>query len=518
MEDSFVAQFPFFLKPFVLCGLMFRHMMEPIGEPLHTLFSPVYHLLYKIGGSLGLKEDQVIFVLMLLATYPLSLVYRLTLFKTKLPKRVKELYMLGIGLFICFFVFGYTGWHALISALVSWILMTVGGRRLSFLVFFWAWGYLSVTHMIRMVTDYEGVQVDYSAMLMMMTLRIVSIAFNYADWENRDNLDKSVADKAIEKFPDLISYLSYNFYFPALLAGPTFDYKDYDEFLQDYPSANEPVETRPNIVAVIYNFFMILISFAVFSQTDKYPRELVMHSSDKFSQMTFVQKMIFLQLCVILFRFRYYLVWYIAQGACLLTGFGYDTKTKKWNKLKQVDLFGYEFATSPYWLAASWNISVHYWLKNYAYLRNKKKGHKPSTLQVFESFMVSAAWHGFYPGYYIFFFLCGIGVDCGRRLRNLLRHHFFDKDKDEYRTGISDWSVLVRRPTVLLYNFIGWLLTSVGTNYIACSFVFLSAEKTFFYFRETYYCIVIIAIVVYAQLLYLEPRYGIKRQEKRKKE
>lgn len=145
MEDAFVTQFPIFLKPFVLCGPMFRHMMEPIGEPLHALFLPIYQLLYKIGGSIGLKEDQVIFVLMLLATYPLSLLYRLTLFKTKLPKKVKELYMLSIGLFICFFVFGYAGWHALVSALVSWVLMIIGGRRLSFLVFFWAWGYLSVT-------------------------------------------------------------------------------------------------------------------------------------------------------------------------------------------------------------------------------------------------------------------------------------------------------------------------------------------------------------------------------------
>lgn len=55
---------------------------------------------------------------------------------------------------------------------------------------------------------------------------------------------------------------------------------------------------------------------------------------------------------------------------------------------------------------ASWNISVHEWLKYYVYLRlldnNKKRG-SSNVFAALVSFMVSAIWHGFYPGFYSFF-------------------------------------------------------------------------------------------------------------------
>lgn len=54
----------------------------------------------------------------------------------------------------------------------------------------------------------------------------------------------------------------------------------------------------------------------------------------------------------------------------------------------------------------SWNISVHEWLKYYVYLRllnNKKRG-GTNAFAALMSFSVSAIWHGFYPGFYFFFF------------------------------------------------------------------------------------------------------------------
>lgn len=54
---------------------------------------------------------------------------------------------------------------------------------------------------------------------------------------------------------------------------------------------------------------------------------------------------------------------------------------------------------------ASWNISVHNWLKYYVYLRlldEKKKG-GTNAFAALMSFLVSAIWHGFYPGFYSFF-------------------------------------------------------------------------------------------------------------------
>lgn len=146
LDQEFVSQFPVVLQPFVVAGLIFRSIVTPVGEPLHALLTPIYQPLYKLGASIGLKEDQTLFVLLLFSTYPLGLLYRISMFNnSKIPKKFKELYLLSVGLFICFFVFGYSGWHAVVSAGVSWLIMRVCGRGASRFVFFWAWGYLSVT-------------------------------------------------------------------------------------------------------------------------------------------------------------------------------------------------------------------------------------------------------------------------------------------------------------------------------------------------------------------------------------
>lgn len=148
------------LQPFVKMGLTFKQFVKPVGEPLHEVFAPVYAPFWKAGGALGLKDDQVVFILMLFATYPLSLLYRAFLFRNRsVPKKVKELFIASVGLFICFFVFGYNGWHGVISAGVSWLLMSIGGRRASFLSFIWAWCYLSLTYVVsdHSVTMYSHV-------------------------------------------------------------------------------------------------------------------------------------------------------------------------------------------------------------------------------------------------------------------------------------------------------------------------------------------------------------------------
>ena len=62
----------------------------------------------------------------------------------------------------------------------------------------------------------------------------------------------------------------------------------------------------------------------------------------------------------------------------------------------------------------SWNISVHEWLKNYIFLRMLPSGKSGKTgssgIAATMTFLVSAVWHGFYPGYFSFF-LSAAAVD-----------------------------------------------------------------------------------------------------------
>ena len=56
----------------------------------------------------------------------------------------------------------------------------------------------------------------------------------------------------------------------------------------------------------------------------------------------------------------------------------------------------------------AWNISVHKWLKYYVYLRMVRKDRKVSLAPILSTFIVSAVWHGFYPGYFLFFISSGL--------------------------------------------------------------------------------------------------------------
>lgn len=54
------------------------------------------------------------------------------------------------------------------------------------------------------------------------------------------------------------------------------------------------------------------------------------------------------------------------------------------------------------------------WLRRIAYDRLKT-----GTGKTFGVFILSAFWHGFYPGYYFTFTLTALAVYCGRRVINL---------------------------------------------------------------------------------------------------
>ena len=75
------------------------------------------------------------------------------------------------------------------------------------------------------------------------------------------------------------------------------------------------------------------------------------------------------------------------------------------DRIKSVNVWTISTATTVKDMFANWNMSVHEWLKNYVFLRlldSKKKGSSTFTASM-TTFFVSAIWHGFYPGFFVFF-------------------------------------------------------------------------------------------------------------------
>ena len=152
-----------------------------------------------------------------------------------------------------------------------------------------------------------------------------------------------------------------------------------------------------------------LIWIFLFLQFSKwYNNQLVL--GDQYMTYGFLRRVWVLEMLGVSTRMKYYGVWSLTEGACILSGLGYkgvDPKTGKvdWNRLQNVNPFGVELAQNSRAYLENWNINTNHWLRNYMYLRVTPKGKKPGFRASLATFVTSAFWHGFYPGYYLSFVL-----------------------------------------------------------------------------------------------------------------
>lgn len=222
----------------------------------------------------------------------------------------------------------------------------------------------------------------------------------------------------------LVFYLliSCQLFFPGLMAGPSFDYVDYHRWIEttmfEVPAGIDPAhapKTRKKrriprsgapaawkaVIGILW-----LVGFLQFSPS--YNTGLVL--GDQYLQYGFLHRVWLLQMLGFVTRMKYYGVWYLTEGACILSGLGYrgvDPKTGRvqWNRLQNVNPWRLETAQNTRAYLENWNINTNNWLRNYMYLRVTPKGKKPGFRASLATFGTSAFWHGFYPGYYLAFLL-----------------------------------------------------------------------------------------------------------------
>lgn len=106
-------------------------------------------------------------------------------------------------------------------------------------------------------------------------------------------------------------------------------------------------------------------------------------------------------------RFFFYGPFKLSSSATAACGIHYNGTDKdgnnKWDKIVSVFVWRVETATSPMELLSAWNYQVHVWLKYYIQARLVKPGQKAGAKESMTTFIVSAFWHGVYPGYWLCF-------------------------------------------------------------------------------------------------------------------
>lgn len=111
----------------------------------------------------------------------------------------------------------------------------------------------------------------------------------------------------------------------------------------------------------------------------------------------------------------------------------------------------------------NWNIGTVLWLRRIVYERVPH--HR--TLAVF---VLSALWHGFYPGYYMAFTTCGLMVEAARKVRRTCRPHFQGS-----------------RVSSRLYDIMTCAVTIFCLTFTTVPFVALESRIGLEYWRSVYY-------------------------------
>ncbi|XP_064151080.1 lysophospholipid acyltransferase 2 isoform X4 [Loxodonta africana] len=303
-----------------------------------------------------------------------------------------------------------------------------------------------------------------------------------------EELTPSQRDLAVRRMPSLLEYLSYNCNFMGILAGPLCSYKDYITFIEgrSYHMAQpgedgeeeiryEKTEPSPNI-AVIQKLLVCGLSLLFHLTISKtLPVE---YNIDEHFQATasWPTKVIYLYVSLLAARPKYYFAWTLADAINNAAGFGFRGYDKngmaRWDLISNLRIQQIEMSTSFKMFLDNWNIQTALWLKRVCYER-------ASFSPTIQTFILSAIWHGVYPGYYLTFLTGVLMTLAARAMRNNVRHYFIEPPQLK-----------------LFYDVITWIVTQIAISYTVVPFVLLSIKPSFMFYSSWYYCLHIAGISV----------------------
>ncbi|XP_075973517.1 lysophospholipid acyltransferase 6 [Anticarsia gemmatalis] len=442
-----------------------------------------------LSSRVGLPIDLVNFLLAQVAALCLARLFRKPL-KYASPE-FRHTVCLVSGLLMGYFCFGRQAVHLSMLPMLSYILLkTVPHYLMGNVILAASILYLSCLHLHRQIYHTADYTLDITGPLMVITQRVTSLAYllqdNLVKEEINANSTKlSNEDFAkIEKIPSPLEYFAYTLAFQTLMCGPVVFYSDYIKFIEGArydecektKGSSEPSPRR----AVFYKVAGSLAAALLYlTLANKYPLTVLEELTDPTSEVSRSWSALYLlwyaYLSTLVVRCKYYHAWLLSEAICNNCGMGFNGYDKngspKWDKMSNIDIFGFEFAQNFRTAVASWNKNTNAWLRSVAYERG---GAAWRTSRVYA---LSAVWHGFHPGYYLTFFAGGIFTVAARKIRYIARPRFLDSPKKK-----------------MLYDSITFITTRVAMTYATVPFVLLHLAPSLAFYGKFYYSLHFIAL------------------------
>ncbi|XP_057308907.1 lysophospholipid acyltransferase 1-like isoform X1 [Hydractinia symbiolongicarpus] len=426
-----------------------------------AVMSNVFHNLKDITG---LTYDQVKFVVTVFLCLPLSYIFRTCCSTKTISPATRHYLSLICGAGLLTFCFGRQAVHLLLSSVMSYILMLcIDEAVVHRYVFVCAMTYLSVIHINRMLTQ-NGYVIDISGPLMLATIKITYVGFNIHDAFMLKREDENKPTK-----PTLLEYLSYIFGFTTVFCGPPPEFQDYKAFIEEtqYIKFTQqkkiPSPVLPALAKSVLGYAMV----ACYAILVPYYEPHFLGNKERLANSSLLSNILFAEMVIYLNKAKYFSPFLIGEGVGNMAGLGFNGYDKNgnplWNKLQNMNPFGLEIARNIKEKVECWNIVTNRWLKKCIYNRTR---HMPLLMTWF----FSAFWHGFYPGYYMFFVPVGVGLFVARKMRRKVRPYFLHSPARK-----------------IFYDVVTLLCTRMIVSFYAAAFTMMDARATLRFWRGAYY-------------------------------
>lgn len=456
-----------------------------------------------VAAYFGLSIDKFNFLFCQIAFLLLSFPYRVLLHPSRVSPTTRHAVALAVGLLFGYFCFGYQILHLVAQAsLVYMIINFASPENMHKIVLAVGMGYLSIIHLMRQTYDYGGYHLDVTGPLMVATQKVTSIAFNLHDGltEKKDTiLHPEQRRQMISRMPSPLEFYSYVLHYHTLMCGPLVFFNDYLDFirgkqflrhsvrtgLRGHPTS--VVEPSPNWATLQKLFISFMSAVSIVYLLSAYPIEYI--KQDDFFNRSRLWQMLYIIWATSLHRHRYYHAWTLGEAICNAAGFGFNGYTSdnkaRWNLISNVDIVTIETSTSLRELLIAWNKSTQTWLRTVSYERVRR--HRTQL-----TFILSAMWHGFYPGYYLTFGTGTLFTLAARSVRRSVRP-LFQGSRRKQR----------------LYDLLTCLATRIAVAYMVFPFLLLdfhSSVRVYRHFGFLGHVLCLLAMYVLPRLLPPPPR------------
>ena len=456
-----------------------------------TVPSFVNEKVLELSQTIGFDEETLRYTLGMFLCYPLGLIMLM------LPYgKVKHLFSFLLGCFLLQFTIGLQWIHQLITSICVYIMLLILPPKISKTVVpIFLMIYVSAGHIHRQYINYLGWELDFTGAQMVLTMKLYSLAYNLYDGHvlarGKDNrASKKCADVAVEKLPGIIEYLGYTFCFATVLVGPAYEYKAYAgacDGSKIYDKNGKPrgpipgwfLPTLKPFLVSVFCLGAFVVGNAKFPLLDPKDSQnfVPVLLRPEFLAQSWWYRYAYSWFALFCIRHRYYFAWKNSEGASNIWYAGFDGFDKEgnalgWDSSSNIDIWDFETAPNVKILSAAWNKKTANWLAKYVYIRTGGS--------LVATYAMSAFWHGFYPGYYLFFLSVPLLTYCERVGRIKLNPRFCKSGKK--------WSV---------YGILTILSTSLMVQYMVLPFQLQSLSWSIACWRSHYFFGHILPLVFY---------------------